>query len=107
MKKAVAIRIYGDEDMGSEMANVLAEPIRSKELEEARAEVGRLRGCEAENGVRKRRDAKYFKYKIRKANRKYAVRPPCKAAQMAILAWAMTWLAILECYNRLSAWNRS
>ena len=107
MKKAVAIRIYGDAGMGEEMANVLAEPIRTKELEEAHAEVERLKGCEAENGVRKRRDAKYFKSKIRKANRKYKVKPPCKAVQAVLLAWAMTWLVILECYNRLSAWNRS
>ena len=107
MKKAVAIRIYGDAEMGSEMANVLAEPIRTKELEEARAEVGRLKGCEAENGVRKRRDTEYFAHKILKAKRKYKVKPPCKAAQIALLAWALTWLAVLECYNRLAAWNRS
>ena len=103
MKKAVVIRMVGDADMGNAMANALMQPLESEELKALRAE---LREQEAQNGVRKKRDEKYFSRKIRKANRKYPVRPPCKVEQAIILAWAMTCLTVQECYRRLSKWNR-
>ena len=106
MKKAVVIRMVGDADMGSAMANALVQPIETEELKAVRAEVERLRSEEAKNGVRKPRDEKYFRRKIRRANRKCPVRPPCKAAQAVLLAWALTCLTVQECYHKLSEWNR-
>lgn len=124
-KKAVVIRMVGDADMGGEMAKVVMQPLqaeelarvkaeldqlraeRSAELEQVKAEVERLRGEEAENGVRKVRDAEYFKRRIRRARRKYKVKQPNRVAERLLIAYALAALTVQQGFRRLAAWNRA
>lgn len=120
-----ALVIMGDPEMGNAMANSLVKPLeadelatvkaelermrveKSEELMAVREELDRLRGAEAENGVRKVRDAKYFARRIRKANRNYRVRQMNKVEEVVLIAYALAALTVREGFRRLAVWNRA
>ena len=106
MKRAVAIRVYGDPEFGDVLRSAVTPTLNDDEMAIVKAELEKMRKENAELGVRKVRDRKDFSRKMRKLRRKGYPQPSCKAAQYALLAWAFTWLTIKACYEHLAAINR-
>ena len=107
MKRAVVFRTVGDADFGNAIVDGMMKPLTSDELEIVKAELERTKAENTVLGVRKVRDKKDYAKKMRRLQRKYPpVRQSCKAAQYALLAWALTWLTIKACFDRLAVINR-
>ena len=77
-------------------------PEQAKLIETVKAELKKTQAENAQLGVRKVRDKKTFAKKMRRSKHKYRVRESSKAAQTALLVWAITSLTIIECYKRLT-----
>ena len=106
MKRAVVFRTVGDADLGNAIVDGMIKPLESCELETVKAELEKIKAENTALGVRTVRDKKYFDRKMRKLKREGYPKPPCKAEQYMILAWAMTWLAIKAFYDWMASINR-
>ena len=103
MKRVVVFRMVGDAaDFGNAAIDGMKTALTTDELETVKAELKKTQAENAQLGVRKVRDNKTFSNKMRRSKRKYRVRESSKAAQTALLVWAITSLTIIECYKRLT-----
>lgn len=103
MKRAVAIRTFGDPEIGDVLGNALV-PKESDELIALRQEVQELREREAKYGVRKVRDKAYFSGKMLELKEDNVPRKPGRVGQVMLIAWAMTALVLVELFKRLDEW---
>ena len=99
MKRAVAIRVFGNPAMGCALGSALT----TKELELVKAENKRL---DALNGVRAYGDEKRWQDVRNELATKYTTRPANKLSGAILGLWALLWTVIFGWYAKLSAWNR-
>lgn len=109
MKRTVVFRMVGNaDDFGRAAIDGMKTTLTNEELETVKAELKKTQAENAQLGVRKVRDNKDFAKKMRKLRHKYPpVKESSKAAQTALLVWAITCLTIKACYERLAAINRA
>ena len=105
MKRAVAIRLYGDPEIGAPLVKALAVQPQLAEVERLRGELRESKAREAQLGVRKVRDRAYFEEKMLDLSEDSPpVREMGKVASVLLIAWAITSLAICEAFRRLDEW---
>ena len=104
MKRAVAVRIYGDPEIGEPLKNALVVQSQSEEVERLRNELREAKKREAQLGVRKVRDKAYFEERMRDLDDSPPVREKGKVSSALLVAWAVTTLTICEAFRRLDEW---
>lgn len=106
MRRAVSIKTVGDKEIGGVLESALIKPLETEELATVKAELEKTKAENTKLGVRKVRDNKTFERKVRKANRKYAVRSGTKIGDALLVSWALFWVGIYAVAAKLRAWNR-
>lgn len=104
--RAVVIKTVGNVEMAAPIAEALGKsviPLNTREMEAVMAENRRLNAI---NGVRAEGDDKRWERTRRRLARKYAIKTHGRAYTLALLAWAMIWMEIVEWYRYYAAWNR-
>ena len=99
MKRAVAIRVFGNPSVGCAIGAALT----TKELELVKAENKRL---DALNGVRAYGDEIRWQETREELAAKYTIRPANRVTGAILGLWALLWTVIFGWYAKLSAWNR-
>jgi len=104
MKRAVAIRVYGDPEIGEPLKNALVVQEQTDEVKRLRRELAESKEREAQLGVRVVRDRAYFEKKMLELSDAPPIVEKRKAAQYILIAWALFTLTIREAYRRLDEW---
>ena len=94
-----ALVILGDAEIG----NAIKNGVEANNQPKPYVENPRI-GVRAATGFRNWKSAFYDIYDKYGFVDDYA--PPGIVSQKLLLAWALMWAGIFECYKRLSAWNR-
>ena len=106
MNRAIVIKTAGDPEIAGAIVDGITKkviPLDADELATVKAECARLK---ARDGVRRSKEDDEWPA-IRDG---MAVKFGCKTHgpvyNNILLAWAIMWLVIFECFRRLQAWNR-
>ena len=105
-RRAVVYRICGDEAIAGAIVDGMTKnaiPLNAQELACVTEHYNRLQMREEVRKYRMERD--WGKVK-RRMDRRYCVPQHNLVYEYALIAWALTWLFLIECYRRMSAWNR-
>ena len=104
MRRAVAIRTYGDPEIGDVLKNALVVPVETDEMDALRKELREMKEREAKFGVREVRDKAYFANKMLELEGYGTSRQPSRVAQEILLIWAIAALVVEELFRRLDEW---
>jgi len=105
-RRALVIKTVGDPEIAGAIVDGITrrmEPLNTQELKAMKRELLRLRGRE---GVRKYRADRDWYLVQQDLARQYHVPRHGPIYEHILVAWALTFLFVIECFRRLSEWNR-
>jgi hypothetical protein len=105
MKRAVVVKMYGDVDMATQIADPMTKviPVDDSRMQMVIAENKRLTAL---NGVRSYGDSVRFESVSKALAIKYAVKPVGRVRGAVLTAWACLWMAVYNMGEYLVEWNR-
>ena len=105
-RRAIVIRTVGDPEIAGAIVDGMNNQVTALSVEEMAAVRREFAKLEAWQGTRRYRQRRDWKNTRMALARKYHVRKHSAAYEHLLVAWALMWLVIFECYHRLSLWNR-